>query len=567
MSAASLASQYGQLQQPRVGPDIMAAPVQPPPFNFQMPPMLQPQKQSGLAQGIGAIGGKVLGKYLNKPQAQAGTGEDMLIPQAARGVDAPVAAYAAGGNWDRYLGMPVEFGEDGPEKVIGQDGTTQTVGQNGPEVMIPQKPGTVIPASQTAQSQYTPYQWMGDDSPRNVGPSSVVMSAGNSATAPPDTGPPPLSANGYGDETATRPRLAVPVPPTADAGGNMIAQERPNIVNMPDFLRKKISDLSTGVTGGPTWGSGQQSVDADGKVIKAPGRGHAALANARNAMILAQSQSPDWRRTFAAGVTGLVTGAVDPKDAQLADQRMTAGQDQLKLNQLDANEQARLAEGLKQAQIAGQYGNIGYKELMGQVAVQKANTGDENADTRATRVASQNKTDTGNLAVRQDRAKTYATKSEADAELKERRIREPHVKTVQDVKSGKWFVINTDRESGVSTASGVGDGSGGQFGTTAPHMLRLDEIEARANAAAKNAKTAREAKLLGDQSRASSWDDAADEYLNQAKQAASTGNLRSAAAIRLKAVSAQQKADQYRGGPRQQQPSTQIQVGGGVGNQ
>lgn len=520
MSAASLASQYGQLQQPRVGPDIMAAPVQPPPFNFQMPPMLQPQKQSGLAQGIGAIGGKVLGKYLNKPQAQAGGGEDVLIPQAARGVDAPVAAYAAGGNWDRYLGMPVEVGENGPEDVVGANGQQQMVGQDGPQVVIPQKPATVMP-------------------------NADVMSAGNSATAAPDTGLPPLSANGYGDETATRSRLAVPVQPTADAGGNMIAQERPRIANMRDFIANKIQDESTGLTGGPTWGSGQQSVDADGKVIKAPGRLHAALANARNAAIQAQAQTGDWRAAAAAGLTGLISGGIDPKDAQLADQRMTAMRDQGTLNQLDANQQARLAEGLKQAQIAGQYGNIGYKQGQLGVAIQKANTGDENADTRATRVASQNKTDIGNLAVRQDRAKTYATKSEADTELRERRIREPHVKVVQDANTGKWSVINTDRESGVSTASGVGDGSGGQFGTTAPHMLRLDEIDARAKAAAANAKTARDARNAENASRSQSWNDAADEYERQAKASEATGNLRGADAIRQKAIAARQKAGQY----------------------
>lgn len=64
---------------------------------------------------------------------------------------APLAGLRRGGRVDKFIGKPVEVGEEGEETFVGDDGTTQKIGTDGPEVVVPTKPGTVVPNPATVE--------------------------------------------------------------------------------------------------------------------------------------------------------------------------------------------------------------------------------------------------------------------------------------------------------------------------------------------------------------------------------------------------------------------------------
>lgn len=506
--AMNLAQRY-QLQGLDLQP--MQAPGAPPLFNFQPPPMMQKPQNNGLGDLIGQ-GTQMLGGYLNKKRmAGANQGAAPMGHEAAGAMagEHSMPAFELGGNWSRFLGMPVEVGEDGPEQVIGQNGQTQTVGQQGPQVVVPQQPATVIP----------------------------------------------------NPSTETRERVVRPNTP-ADAGiTDDTSQVRPRIANQPDFLRSKIAD-ELGPVQGPKWGSGNVGLDADGNAIKAPGRGHAALAGLRAGAEQGMRATGDWRGAIAGALSGALMSGIKPEFGQEMEQHQQAQQDQTRLNQISQNQQQALGEGLKQAQIASQYGNIGYKQ--GQLGVAQ-----QNADTRNTAVTNRKAIEDAKIKEGYDKF-NYAQKRD----LRNQIIREfnglsefdpddpKNAKMVAAMESAGVPVTPKEPKRNVQMTIDQGTGeiklvnkntgdvsnaqqNGENATVTAPHMLRLDEIEKRAEAAAANAKSKEERKTLANQSRAKSWEDAAKEYDRQAKEQTDSGSFKAANVTKAKAIAARQKAASY----------------------
>lgn len=523
--AMNLAQRY-QLQGLDLQP--MQAPGAPPLFNFQPPPMM-PKQNNGLGDLIGK-GTQMLSGYLNKKRMAGANQAAAPMGHEAAGAMAgehSMPAFELGGNWSRFLGMPVEVGEDGPEQVVGQNGQTQTVGQQGPQVVVPQQPATVIPNPSTPGI-------------REFGSVDGL----------------PLEQLGQTRERVVRPNTP------ADAGiTDDTSQVRPRIANQPDFLRSKIAD-ELGPVQGPKWGSGNVGLDADGNAIKAPGRGHAALAGLRAGAEQGMRATGDWRGAIAGALSGALMGGIKPEFGQEMDQHQQAQQDQTRLNQISQNQQQALGEGLKQAQIASQYGNIGYKQ--GQLGVAQ-----QNADTRNTAVTNRKAIEDAKIKEGYDKL-NYAQKRDLRSQI----IREfnglsefdpddpKNAKMVAAMESAGLPVTPKDPKRNVQMILDTGTGeiklvnkntgdvsnaqqNGENATVTAPHMLRLDEIEKRAEAAAANAKSKEERKTLANQSRAKSWEDAAKEYDRQAKEQTDSGSFKAANVTKAKAIAARQKAASY----------------------
>jgi hypothetical protein len=272
----------------------------------------------------------------------------------------------------------------------------------------------------------------------------------------------------------------------------------------------------------------------------------------------------DWRGAIAGALSGALMGGIKPEFGQEMEQHQQAQQDQTRLNQISQNQQQVLGEGLKQAQIASQYGNIGYKQ--GQLGVAQ-----QNADTRNTAVTNRKaiedakikegydkfnyaqKRDLRNQIIREfnglsefdpddpKNAKMVAAMESAGVPVTPK---EPKRNVQMTIDQGTGEIKLVNKNTGVTT-NATQDGENATV--TAPHKLRLDEIEKRAEAAAANAKSKEERKTLANQSRAKSWEDAAKEYDRQAKEQTDSGSFKAANVTKAKAIAARQKAASFKG--------------------
>lgn len=142
-------------------------------------------------------------------------GSATQVGSALAGNPAFIGKFKKGGRWDEEIGEPIEVGEEGPKLALGDDGDAQLLGTSGPQIVVPQKPGVVVLASQTRALVGTV-----DPSER---PASAQAAKGPLSQAVSDF----LAAGG----TATRPRRALQ--PTVDDAQARLAKPATPDPNAP----------------------------------------------------------------------------------------------------------------------------------------------------------------------------------------------------------------------------------------------------------------------------------------------------------------------------------------------
>lgn len=106
------------------------------------PPSFLKQLALGAANmGMGFLTGGLLGGGGGHSSLASHTSPSHFAPQQTL-----MPHFKRGGSLNRYVGRPVVVGEDGPEAVVDEDGA-EIVGQKGPGIIIPQRPGFVVPNS------------------------------------------------------------------------------------------------------------------------------------------------------------------------------------------------------------------------------------------------------------------------------------------------------------------------------------------------------------------------------------------------------------------------------------